>query len=580
MSKRSLLFLSIFVSLAAHALVLMAAPRVPVLTPRARPVNAVRSFQVKLLEEPPPIEVPERIAESPLETRPSSFQDLMEPDMRELESQDPLLKDPVEVPNLAERVSSDPIQREHNLDLDPATSEQLDTKIIEISESRAREDIQVARRLVAPSPTRVLGKEEMPTFRRRPEEADRVVPLPSALPGPPLAQDTPGDVPEPEEKPEPEKVAKKTEPQQQIIEERRPDPIQTEVRKQLQQETSSEFIDDLVNIELDAYVPPGESEGFFRLRILPKQGQDIPVLPKDVTFVIDASKSILQRKLERTAEGIEQIVNNLKPEDRFNIVVFRDNPIEFRPDRVPATPENKQAAAKFLDGLESRGETDVYNAIQPVVTQTPRPGVPGIVVMISDGRPTTGVRDTRTLINALTELNAQRNSIFAFGGGNTVNRNMLDLLAYRNKGECQVTPHLEAINEELPKFLRLLDDPILVQLQADYGRVDEDTVFPKQIPDFYKGQAVTVYGRFEPGKDEEFVMRLTGRAGERKKEVVFKADLSEARTGDESIARNWAFRKIYHLIGETYRLGERPELVDERRRLSREYNIETIYDNE
>jgi len=72
-------------------------------------------------------------------------------------------------------------------------------------------------------------------------------------------------------------------------------------------------------------------------------------------------------------------------------------------------------------------------------------------------------------------------------------------------------------------------------------------------------------------------MRLTGLAGEKRKEVIFRADLSKASAGDSSIARHWAFAKSYHLIGEISRVGEQPELVGELRELSRQYGVRTSY---
>lgn len=272
------------------------------------------------------------------------------------------------------------------------------------------------------------------------------------------------------------------------------------------------------------------------------------------------------------------MVQMLRPNDRFNIVVFRDAASPFKPEFTPATPEAKDEAAAFLTTLESRGGTNVYNAIRPVVQTPPRPGVPGVVVVMSDGRPTAGVKDMRTIINGLTAENVLGNSIFACGGGNTVNQYLLDLLAYRNKGESRVAPSIEAIKSDLPAFFARLNDPLLVELDADFGSIDKTEIFPKDIPDFYKNKAVTVYGRFDPGTDREFFMRLTGAALGNKKEVIFKTDLRQAATGDDQIVRNWAFQKIYYLIGEICRVGERPELLAELRDLSRKYNIRTSYD--
>ncbi|NQT18007.1 MAG: zinc-dependent metalloprotease, partial [Planctomycetes bacterium] len=148
-------------------------------------------------------------------------------------------------------------------------------------------------------------------------------------------------------------------------------------------------------IQLDTYTPGGGETGFFQVRVTPKESESLDVLPKDITFVVDASTSISPRKLTLTKRGIESAMDVLRPGDRFNIVVFRDSPRQFRALAIAATAENKQAAAEFLKGLESKGETDVYKAMLPVVQEAPRPGLPRIVVVISDGRPPTGMRNGR-----------------------------------------------------------------------------------------------------------------------------------------------------------------------------------------
>jgi Ca-activated chloride channel family protein len=353
--------------------------------------------------------------------------------------------------------------------------------------------------------------------------------------------------------------------------------VREEIERDLRTERPYESMDALVDFELTTYRDP-QGEAFFRLRIYPKQGEDIEVLPKDVTLVIDASRSIMQRKLELTAQGAERILASLRPEDRFNVLLFRDAPQPFRPEPVRATPDNLAQARRFLEGLKSRGETDVYQAMQPVIDTPPREGYPGIVLVVTDGRPTTGVRDGRTIINGLSQRNQLGQTIFTYGGGNTVNRTLLDLLAYRNRGASYFSPDLGDIDNDLPSFFGTLSDPILVDCQADFGRVPEQETFPSDLPDFYRDRVVTLYGRYDPAQHQEFVMRLTGQAGVEDKEIIFRADLEQAQTGDPDIARMWAFRKIYHLIGEIVRAGEQPELIEELRRLSREYRIATSYD--
>jgi Ca-activated chloride channel family protein len=353
-------------------------------------------------------------------------------------------------------------------------------------------------------------------------------------------------------------------------------PIEREMR-QVQSERDFDALDDMVAFKLDAYAPPGSQEGYFRLQILPRAGQEIAPLPKDVTFVVDASKSISQPKLNATTAGLKQAITQLRPEDRFNVVVFRDSPTPFQPAPVPATPTNMQAATNFVNQLSATGQTNVYEGIHPVIAQVPRPGAPSIVVVLSDGRPTTGMLDGRTIINGLTADNDLRNSIFAFAGGRTVNRYLLDLLAYRNKGEAHVVDAVGDIPSALPAFFLRYQDPLLIDLRADFGRIDETQVFPQIVPDFFRDRAVTVYGRYDRTRDTDFFMRLTGQAEGRTKELIFRTDLDTAATGDASIARNWAFQKSYHLIGQIVTQGETPELLAELRRLESEYNIRTSY---
>lgn len=584
-SRRTMLSLSIAVSLLAYAGFLVLAPSMRVRTVHVAPRFTARHFRVQVRDVPPPEEPQSQDEARELATSPGTIEDLLDMEDEKLAPIESLLNQAVDVPQLSDRVASETIEREHHLKRDPDSARVVDAKIIEIAEDTARQDIEIARRLVRPSPERVLGPGEYPVLRGPSDLGEEPIVV-SALPSksllgepvrPPSGQRA-GEETGKEKPPyEAGAVAPEPPPREPPVlppEQRPVAPVVEEIRD----ENPYEFLDDLLDIKIDTYFPPQEKAGFFRVRIVPKKGGQIAVLPKDVTFVIDASNSIVQHKLDNTAKGLREMVSKLRPEDRFNVIVFRDTANPFRAERVPASEENKAAALAFLSDLESRGETDVYNAIRPVVDTPPREGLPGVVFVMTDGRPTKGVRDARTIINALSEENTGGNTIFAYGGGNTVDQYLLELLAYRNKGESKVSLTIGGIAEELPAFFERIGDPLLVDLQADYGRIDEQNVFPKKVPDFYEKRAVTVYGHFDPDADTDFTMRLTGVAGARKKEVIFKADLREAASGDDRIAHDWAFEKIYHLIDEMCRVGEQPELLDELHRLSRKYNIRTSYD--
>ncbi len=596
LSKKTVFLVSVVVSLALHGVLFAVAPSVFILRRQSTQDELMRTFRVNLADPEIQPFAMDKADAGKLSSRPGDIKDMLKREKDDMALNESLLNKKVDIPGLENRLIDKGLERDYDLSQDQEVLKKIDSRIIEIAQEDARKDIEVARRLVRPSPQRILAPDEFPTLRGKVDDENalsKVLSLPAVKSSlkETATEKTPQDQAEKSEPgtEEPPQIDKPPyeedvlEPE--VIEPARIAlPIEHKVThepviQEAREESEYEFIDELVDIQIDTYLPSGQvGEGFFQLKIIPKQTEDIEVLPKDVTFIVDASSSILPRKLDRTARGIREMVDELRPEDHFNIVVFRDSGTWLSPEAVPATAENRQAAIEFLDALEPRGQTDVYKAIRPVLEKKPREGVPGIVLVMTDGRPTTGVRDGRTIINALTAENEKGNTIFAYGGGNTVNRYLLDLLAYRNRGDSYVSNSINEIDEELPEFFKKLRDPLLVSLRADYGGINELDVYPKEIPDFYRDRVVTVYGRFDPQEAEkEFSMRLAGRAQDSEKELIFKANLQEAATGDSTIAREWAKKKIYYLIGELCRVGEKPELLSELRRLSRKYGIKTSY---
>lgn len=50
--------------------------------------------------------------------------------------------------------------------------------------------------------------------------------------------------------------------------------------------------------------------------------KDLKPLPKDVMFVLDKSQSMSGRKIKQLKEAIKLIMQDMKPNDRFNIMFF------------------------------------------------------------------------------------------------------------------------------------------------------------------------------------------------------------------------------------------------------------------
>ena len=68
-----------------------------------------------------------------------------------------------------------------------------------------------------------------------------------------------------------------------------------------------------------------------------------------------------------------------------------------------------------------------------------------------------------------------------------------------------------------------------------------------------------------------------GEAYDEHKEIVIELPVPARDNGTYEIARQWAFHKIYHIVGEMVREGERPEFLEQIRFLSQTYRITTPY---
>lgn len=337
-------------------------------------------------------------------------------------------------------------------------------------------------------------------------------------------------------------------------------------------------IDRHLEITLRTYEDPATGEKYFELGIGAREGSPLKVMPKEIIFLVDSSKSMTEQKLAYIRETIVNALNEFNPGDKFNVIAFRGDVLMFRERSVEANPENVRQAQAFVRGLEAVGQTDVANALMDI-TRRIVTSYPSYILLVSDGRPTTGIVDSRLIIQEITRQNNQERPIFCFGGGRRVNRYLLEFISYQNRAWSRFASDSSEIAREFPMLYRQIKDPVLLNVRYRLNNLNFADTYPKFLPDFYKGSRFTVYGRYN--KEDVFSMQLLGEIDGSTKELIFKASLKEAEKGGEEIAKGWAFRKIYYLISrETMGIGDQAELRAEVEETSRRYGIITPYDLE
>ncbi len=342
-----------------------------------------------------------------------------------------------------------------------------------------------------------------------------------------------------------------------------------------------ESLNPFINVELFTYERPGvknQAEGYFLLRVTAKPNKQLPVIPKDVFFVMDVSSSIGHSRLDTFLQTVETAISQLNPGDRFKVLAFRDKLTTFQPDWALASNPPWAELKKWIANLKSGGVTDFYDGLTPLLDYQCEKGRAGIAIIMSDGVPTKGVLDSTEIISDFSESNENKISIFTLSNGRDVNNFLLDLLSYCNQGWLRYS---EKVENSVPVFDQLLTqvrNPLFLDLRFRFGGVDSEQVYPQVLPHLYQDSPLFLFGRYTPGQTTELSLQLLGESQSETKELVLELPIPKTPNGPESLPSTWARQRIYDLLSKMTRgRGRRDDILDEVRRLSEQYKVEVPY---
>lgn len=324
-------------------------------------------------------------------------------------------------------------------------------------------------------------------------------------------------------------------------------------------------------------ISPDEEQGYFRVDITAQRSlRKLKTMPKDVIYIIDTSSSISQKWVEQITKGVSESLVSLNEGDRFNVVLFNEK-VSLLSDDGPinANKDNAKAATDFLNNARSVGFTDVNAALRGLLIRDIDPKRVYELVLISDGQSTRGVVNTRDLINLITRDNDLIASIYCVGVGNRQNRELLNFLAYRNKGYSVYADEIEDASVTIQDLMSRLRFPIIKDVRLDTVGIDSEVVYPTDVPNIHQGETISVFGRYtKPGN---FTMQLVGRSAGKDVEFTFKRDLNDAQRGGKTIANQWAFWKLHDLYSLIIREGEKKALLKQVDDLRKKYGLKTLY---
>jgi Ca-activated chloride channel family protein len=320
----------------------------------------------------------------------------------------------------------------------------------------------------------------------------------------------------------------------------------------------------------------GPDGGYFMLLASPRfavPGEKI--VNKNIVLVLDSSGSMSGAKIRQAKEAARFVLNHLDSRDAFTLVDFDDGVTAFTEGLVPATRENVGRALEFVDAIGDSGGTNINDALLAALSRMRAGDRPNYILFLTDGLPTAGTTETADILKNLREANGRRSRIFVFGVGDDVNTELLDRISSDHRGTSVYIAETEDLEVSLSSFYEKISSPLLADVAVDFEGIETSRVYPRVLPDLFKGSQLVLVGRYR-GKGPVRAV-LTGKSGREEKRFVLESRALAAGDRSSFLPRLWATRRIGYLLEEIRLQGSNEELVDEIRRLGLKYGIVTPY---
>lgn len=296
-----------------------------------------------------------------------------------------------------------------------------------------------------------------------------------------------------------------------------------------------------------------QSGGYFTLILQPPEKvPDNAVVPRELIFVLDTSGSMWGFPLEMAKKTIARALDNLRPEETFNLITFSGDTRILFPRAVPATPENIKAAKAVLAGAYGSGGTEMMKAIRTALGDDAAAGKTftgvtpplRVVCFMTDGY----VGNDAEIVAAVQKHPEAR--VFAFGIGTAVNRFLLSKMSEEGHGEVEFVTQPSEAQAAADRFYERVHSPVLTNISLDWNGLPVADVYPAQVPDLFSAKPIIVTGRYTHAEKGTLVIHGTraGGAFTRKVEVDFPAENSS----HAALEKIWARNKVENLMSQDW----------------------------
>ncbi|HET6490182.1 MAG TPA: VWA domain-containing protein, partial [Syntrophales bacterium] len=314
----------------------------------------------------------------------------------------------------------------------------------------------------------------------------------------------------------------------------------------------------------------GKKENFFLLMMQPPKRiakADIP--GREYIFIVDVSGSMYGFPLEISKKLLADLLGNLRPTDRFNVLLFSGGSSVLAEESLPATRENVARAIQLIESQKGGGGTELLPALQRALSLKKAENFSRTIVIATDGYVTVEEEVFDLIRNNLGNAN-----MFAFGIGTAVNRHIIEGMARVGMGEPFVISKADEARARAAAFRNMIQSPVLTQVKVDFKGFEVYDVEPLTVPDILADRPVIVFGKWRgKAKGTIAVSGITGEGAYKESIDVAKVKPSGANS---ALRYFWARHRIT-LLSDYNRLRSDDKRIREVTELGLQYNLLTAY---
>uniref|UniRef100_A0A672QQA1 Inter-alpha-trypsin inhibitor heavy chain H3-like n=1 Tax=Sinocyclocheilus grahami TaxID=75366 RepID=A0A672QQA1_SINGR len=309
----------------------------------------------------------------------------------------------------------------------------------------------------------------------------------------------------------------------------------------------------LVTYDVERRNPKGEvmvSNGYFVHYFAPS---DVPRIPKNVVFIIDRSGSMHGRKIDQTRLALLRILSDLDEDTNFGLITFDNEVSLWKRELLKATETNLEIAKSFVKEIGDRGATDINAAVLAgvdMISRHPREGTASILILLTDGDPTSGETNIEKIMANVKEAIGTKFPLYCLGFGYDVNFDFLTKMSLENGGVARRIYEDSDADLQLQGFYDEVAVPLLTDIQLKYPGGTNLTKTSFSL--YFNGSEIVVSGQITDNSVESFtteVIAVSKGSNVTYQDTIITKDPSDVPPENEDfMQRLWAYLTVKQLL--------------------------------